>query len=51
MGREVQARRAAGMSADAILADDKPRLVAEYPDWEHRSLIDLEIRYSASDPH
>ncbi len=49
-GRQVRALRKAGVSSSAILAHCKPRIIAAHPDWEHSSLLDLEIEYFASLP-
>ncbi len=47
---QVKALRAAGMSAERIRAEYKPKLVSAYPDWEHPQLVDLELNYNASLP-
>jgi len=48
VGRRTRAMRAAGSSADDIIRDTKPGIIAATPDWEHPQLIDLEIRYFAA---
>lgn len=50
VGRQVRALRATGRSADEIIHDCKPAMIAAAPGWEHPFLIDLEIRYFASQP-
>jgi len=50
VGRKVRALRVTGKSADQIIRDYKPDIVAAAPDWEHPSLIDWEINYFAAQP-
>jgi len=51
VGSRVRALRASGKSPGQILAEYKPLIVREYPDWEHAGLLDWEIQYFASAPH
>ncbi len=48
VGRQVRAFRTVGKSADEIIREYKPQIIAAYPNWEHPSLIDWEINYFAS---
>jgi glyoxylase-like metal-dependent hydrolase (beta-lactamase superfamily II) len=48
VGRQVRAMRAAGKSADDIVRDYKPEVIASEPDWEHPFLTEGEIRYFAA---
>lgn len=50
VGGEVRRRRQAGRTAEQIIAEYKPEVVAAYPGWEHPQLIDWEIGYFASRP-
>lgn len=50
VGRQVRASRAAGKTADAIIRETKPAIVAAHPGWEHPDLLDWEINYFAAQP-
>ena len=50
VGRQVRALRATGKSADEIVREYKPQIIASFPGWEHPNLLDLEIRYFAAQP-
>ena len=50
VGRQVRASRAAGKTADAIIRETKPAIVAANPGWEHPDLLDWEINYFAAQP-
>ncbi len=48
--RQVRTLRKAGASPREVLAQCKPRITAAHADWEHSSLIDLEIEYFSALP-
>lgn len=48
VGREVRRLRQGGRTFDQIIAEYKPRVMSDYPGWEHPDLIDWEIRYFAA---
>ncbi len=48
--RKVRALRAAGKTAEEIIREDKPEIIAATPDWEHPDLLDWEINYFAAQP-
>ena len=48
VGREVRMLRLQGKSAEDIIREYKPEIVAAFPGWEHPGLIDWEINYFAS---
>ena len=48
--RQVRALRLKGSSADDILRDLKPKIIAANPTWEHAGLIDWELAYFAAQP-
>jgi len=38
----------AGFTADQMLAQYKPKMMAAFPNWQHPEMLDLQIRYNAS---
>ena len=48
VGRKVRALRAAGKTAEQIIRDDKPGMIAETPGWDHPDLLDWQINYFAA---
>ncbi len=48
VGQDVLRLRQAGQTADQIIAEYKPKVIAAYPGWEHPELIDWEIGYFAA---
>ncbi len=48
VGREVRMLRLQGKSAEDIIREYKPEIVAAFPGWERPGLIDWEINYFAS---
>jgi len=44
---QVRSLKASGMSAERIVEEYKPKLIAAHPDWDHSQLIDLQINYEA----
>jgi len=46
VGRRVRALRATGKTAEAVIREAKPEIIAANPTWEHAGLIDWEINYS-----
>jgi len=48
VGREVRRLRQGGRTFDQTIAEYKPRVISDYPGWEHPDLIDWEIRYFAA---
>ncbi len=48
VGREVRRRRQDGQTAEQIIAEYKPKVIAANPGWEHPDLINWEIGYFAA---
>ena len=48
VGRKVGALRAAGKTAEQIIREDKPGIVAETPGWDYPDLLDWQINYFAA---
>ena len=48
VGREVRRRRDSGQTAEQIIAEYKPTVVSDHPEWEHPDLINWEIGYFAA---
>lgn len=51
VGRRVRELRAEGRSAEEIIRDYKPDVIAAYPYWENPDFIDWEINYFADNPN
>ncbi len=50
VGQDVRKLRQAGRTADQIIAEYKPKVIAANPGWEHPDLINWEIGYFAARP-
>jgi len=48
VGQDVRQLRQAGRTADQIIVEYKPKVIAAYPGWEHPDLINWEIGYFAA---
>ena len=48
VGHKVRALRSSGKTADQIIRDDKPDIIAATPGWDHPDLLDWQIRYFAA---